>query len=247
MKPDYWGGYYDLGIFYFRTARFDEALAQFQQVILLTPDNTAGYRRLGSMYYYLRNYENALAAWQRAQQIEPTRDVYSSMASVYYLEFQNYTEAARMYEKALALHDNDYRVWGYLATAYYWAEGERHKAADAWQRQVDQAQAQLAVNPRNQDVLVRLAKAHAHRGEHEKARIFLERAIAENPTLTSPLAVISVVYEVLNERDQALTWMARALDSGLPPRLVELDPWLRALRADPRYQRLLPQDIPIAP
>ena len=42
-------------------------------------------------------------------------------------------------------------------------------------------------------------------------------------------------YEQVGDRDQALTWIGRALIGGYSRHEVERDPSLKALRADPRF------------
>ena len=86
--------------------------------------------------------------------------------------------------------------------------------------------------------------AYAQLGEREQALANLRRTIAEEPEGHNPQFLIGIVYEILNERDEALKWIAKALTNGLDPGIVENDPWLKTLAADPRYRRLLPQEGP---
>lgn len=210
-------------------------------MVLLAPDNAVGYRNVGNAHFLLQHYEDAISTWLRSLKIEPDYRVYSNMATLYY-RFQNYTEAARMYERALAFQDTHYLVWGNLATAYYWAEGERHKAPGAWRHQIEAAEVQLAVNPRDLMLLNSLARSYAHLGDREQALALLQRMIVEEPEEPGPLALIGFMYEILNERARALEWLTKSLNSGSRPEDFERDPWLRALRADPDYLRLLSRE-----
>lgn len=109
-----------------------------------------------------------------------------------------------------------------------------------------EAEALLAVNPRNPELLVLLANVYAQVGEREKAHAFLGRAIDEHPREYTPLSLVGITYEILGDREKALAWIEKALSSGLPPKFLEADPWLSALRADPRYLELLPLEEPVA-
>ena len=240
LKPDYWRGYNDLGLFYWRYSRYREALAQFQQVVWLAPDNERGHRNIGATHYFLGDFDEAIAAWKLAEEIKPTYEVYTNLATVYYFEFQNFAEAAQMYEAALQLQDTDYRPWEYLGAAYHWS-GQYEKAREAWQSQIERAQAYLTVNARDVETLARLAVAHARLDEPEQARSYIQRARAETPKEPSPLFLIGIAYERLGERKNALTWIGKALDKGLPPERIDEDPWLRDLKTDPDYERLLLQ------
>ena len=52
------------------------------------------------------------------------------------------------------------------------------------------------------------------------------------------LRTAASAYEQLGERELALRFIRRALESGYPRALVEADPGLVALRSDPRYPQL---------
>ncbi len=45
------------------------------------------------------------------------------------------------------------------------------------------------------------------------------------------------VYELIGDRAAALVWIRRALAAGYPRAQVEQDPFLAALRGDPRFPR----------
>ncbi|NIV13316.1 MAG: tetratricopeptide repeat protein, partial [Aliifodinibius sp.] len=65
--------------------------------------------------------------------------VSSNLGTLYFIRGK-YADAARMYETALELNDHDYVVWGNLASAYYWAPGERDKAAETYRRAITLAE-----------------------------------------------------------------------------------------------------------
>ena len=53
VKPEYWAGYDDLGLFYYIKGRNDEALAQFSRSLTLAPDNSRVYNHLGAVQMQL--------------------------------------------------------------------------------------------------------------------------------------------------------------------------------------------------
>ncbi|MCB9249313.1 MAG: tetratricopeptide repeat protein [Ignavibacteriales bacterium] len=59
IKPNYWAGYNDLGVHYYKNGNYDDAIEQFKMVIKLTPDNYRGYNNLGGIYYMLEKWGDA--------------------------------------------------------------------------------------------------------------------------------------------------------------------------------------------
>lgn len=238
MKPDFWAGYNSLGIFYFRHGRYEDAIPQFRHVIELTPQNAKGYLNLGSMFYSLDRRTEAIEMYKRVLEIEPQYSAYSNLATLYYYD-GHYKDAARMYEKALEQRDSDYRVWGYLATAYGRIPDESHKEFAAYQRALSLAEKRLKINPRDPGLLVRLAVYNRELGERDKALSLLQQAVALQPKEVNVIFRIGSNYARLGERELALEWIERALDKGYAVEELERNPGFAELRDDERYQKIL--------
>jgi tetratricopeptide (TPR) repeat protein len=153
-----------------------------------------------------------------------------------------FAEAARAYEQAVEQDAGDYRVWRGLGLSYYWAPGEKPKAREALSRAAELAEKQLAVNPKNALLLVELADCHAYLENAPRARELLKRALALAPDDVEVQYAAAAAYELLGERELALRWIRRALDSGYPLARVEGDPGLAALRSDPGFPRIPPKE-----
>lgn len=244
MKPDYWGGYNDLGVFYSRHARYEEAIGQFKQVIELTPLNAKGYRNLGAMYFYLERRQEAIQAFRQALDIKPDYSLYSNMATLYYAEKQ-YAEAARMYEKALELSGSDYRVWSYLGSSYkYSRPPQPEKSLQAYQRAKELAEARLAINPTDATIIVSLAAYHQELGDRDKALALLRQGIALQSKEVSVIFSIGHVYEQLGQRDEALQWLGKALVEGYSLVKMENVPGLEKIIADERFRHMVQKLTP---
>lgn len=178
--------------------------------------------------------------WEHTIVLNPSHDgAYSNLAVVYYDEGR-YADAARMYQKALGINDQKYQFWGYLAAAHYWTPGGRDQALSAYQRAIKMAEEMLReVNPDDAEVLSWLATYYAMIGEHDKARLRIERALDLAPQDGDVMLHASGTYEQLGEREVALHWMDEALAHGHPRASIERLPAFRKLRADPRYQQIL--------
>ncbi len=72
IEPDN-GAYLDsLGWYYYKTNRYDEALAQLQQAVeKLKPEDAVVYEHLGDTYLKLNDSAKALGSWQKAMELDP--------------------------------------------------------------------------------------------------------------------------------------------------------------------------------
>jgi serine/threonine-protein kinase len=237
LQPRYWGNHSHLGAFYYRHARYAEAEAAFRKVIELVPESPRGYASLGAVLHEAGGRDpEAVAVLERSMALAPT---YRAAANLGLIEFSQgrYAEAARAYEKALALESGDYRIWRGLGLSYLWAKGEKARAPEALTRAVALGQKQLEVNPKDAALLVDLADCYALLGDATRARGLLKRGLALAPDDVELQHAAAGAYEEIGDREAALRWIRRALESGYPRSRVEDDPGLAGLRADPRFPR----------
>ena len=237
LKPDYWAGHYDLGLFYHYLGRYEDALKLLHKLEDLLPDDVIAYDNLGALYFYLERWTDARKIWERALQIAPSYVTYSNLGTLYFME-KRYADAAQMFEKALEIKDRDYRVWGNLASAYYWMAGERDKGLDTYQRATEMAEEQRAINPQDLGVVSDLAEYYAILGKRTMALPLVEQALAAEPDNIEIMVTAGLVYEELGEREMALQWIAKGLENGYPISLIETLPELQQLLADPRFEGL---------
>ncbi len=237
LWPDDWTGYVDLGLFYCRRGRVEDALAQLDRVARLEPEGYHAWNNLGVFYFNLGRPEDALAAWERSLEIEPTYGTCSNLGLIYSGE-NRFPEAVEMYRRALAMNDRDYRIWINLASALWHIPGAQDEMIAAYRQAVKRAERQLTINPRDTDVLSHLADCYAHLGERNRALLFMQQALTLAPDDVEIMGNAGIVYERLGERDTALTWIAKAFDRGYQPDQIESLPEMRDLTRDPRYKQL---------
>jgi len=238
----YWAGYNDLGIFYYIQGRHEEAIEQFRHVTELAPDNPVGYYNLGLQYYKMGHLDKAIPWYKKATEIksddlETTADASFSLGGIYYGQ-DNFVEAIRMYTNTLALKRDHIWGWQMLANANFHS-GEKDNARTAWKHAISLAKERLKKIPSDTDALEILACAHAMLGERDQALAAIGRLLAQEHKEAELLQQIGIAYEVLGERDLALQYIAGALKHGLTPARIETEKWLRDLRNDPRYQKLI--------
>jgi serine/threonine-protein kinase len=237
LRPHYWGGYNNLGAYYYRSARYQEALTAFAQVVDLAPDSFRGHSSVGAVEFMLEHTDEAIAAFMKSLDIRPNYVAASNLATLYYFEGQ-FRLAADYFNQALKLERGSYQVWNNLAEAL--EQLDRHDdALDAFRQTRLLAMERLQVNPNDAEIQVLVADASAALGEMDRARQALSAALRLAPTEAHTLFLIGVFYEArLNDRVEALKWLAKAIEHGQTWREIDKQPALRRLREDPRFQQL---------
>jgi len=236
-KPAYWSSYHSLAMFYYSQRRYEEAIRPLSQVVALTPDNIKGYNDRGAMYVALERWEEALKDFTRSLQIQPNYPAYSNLGVLHFYK-GDFAESARFYERAIEIIDTNYRVWGNLASAYYWTPGGefRVKAQSNYQRAARMAEEELRLNPREPTVLTNLAQYYGMLGKRDRALFMIRRALALAPNDNKTMFRAAEIHEHLDERSLALHYVAKALASGYSRKGLERSLELRELRTDPRFQ-----------
>ncbi len=235
LKPDYWGGYNDLGVFYFKQGQYEQAIKQFKQIILLTPDNNKGYNNLGGVYYMLKRWPEAEGIFRKSLDIKKTYRVCSNLGTLYYIKGE-YDNAAHMYKMALDLNNSDYRVWGNLASAYYWSENNSKKAAEIYQKAIDIAEENVTINPDNANVIASLAGFYAMLNQDQKTLELIDRAISYGSKDVNVMFRVGTAFEQLGSRNKAIDWLIGAMANGYSRDEIESQPELKNLISDEQYK-----------
>jgi len=234
LRPSYWVGYNFLGAFYYRRAQYDDAIKQYRRVTELTPDNIAGYVNLGAIYFELDQWDKAREYFEQALEFGPNYAIYYNLGTIYYYESM-YEDAIHVYEQALSIHDHDYRLWGGLASAYYWADKNDDLVMETYRRAVSLAEGEKEINPRDPALLIALAGYYERLGVSEIAYKYLDDALAISRDDAYILSRAGVIYEQLGERERALQLILSALEQGHSIVYIENDPVLKELHNEPEY------------
>ena len=236
-RPDSWAAYNYLGSFLFSRGRNTEAAAVFRQALKLAPDNARVWSNLGAVLHELDRYEEAEAAWENSIRFHRTASALSNIATLRFFQGR-YAEAARKFEEATKIAKRDYRIWRNLGAAYFWAPGERGRAAAAYRTAADLGEQERRLDQRNARLLADLADCLALLGESKRAHTLLAEALNLEPGNNYVTQMAVGICEALGEREAALRYLDRALKAGYSRDQIEHDPFLTGLRADPRYAEL---------
>ena len=238
LRPHYWASYNQLGLFFYHHGRYPEAAEQWERTAELTPDNSHAYYDLGAAYAQMERFEEAIAAFQKSIELSPTWAGYSNLGSVY-MRLRRFDEAVTTYQEALKEARQNYRVYGYLARACYWAPGKRDLARGLYERAVRLGGDRLKVNPKDTDALFLLARYSAMLGRRAEAFGYLRRGLQQPPGDPELLVYAAVVHNQFGERAAALDWLEKAVAKGYSPGHLRAEIELDNLREEPRFLALI--------
>jgi len=229
----------DLGLFYYRRGRYQDAAPIIRRITQLVPDNSSGYTNLGAVYWMDGKYAEAAASYEQSLALRPTASAYSSLGTVYFF-LDRCAEAVPLMEKATELLPRNDQVWSNLGDVYACSPNGRDKAAEAYRRAAQLGQERLTVNPQDAETVSRVALYAARLGDTIDAIAKTKQAAKLAPSSRSVAWHATLAYELAGQRDLALEALKAALRAGQPAQEVEHEPTLKKLRTDVRYTRLMP-------
>lgn len=239
LRPQYWAGYDWLGAFYFRQARYADAVQMFQRVVALAPLNFQGYYNLGGVLGVQGKYPEAIQALKRSIELRPTLEAYSNLGATLF-SLRRYSEAADMFQQGLKLDDyRDSLTWGNLGDALYWAPGRRGEAAAAYRKAISLSDAKLQINSRDAIVIAFRATYHAMVGDKAEALADASRALQLAPSGAEVNFRAALVYNQLGDTEKCLSSLEKAVASGYPASAIRDTPDFDHLRDNLRIRALL--------
>jgi serine/threonine protein kinase/Flp pilus assembly protein TadD len=239
LRPGDWTSVNSLGGFYYRRGSYQDAIPLFRQVTELAPDNSQGYTNLGATNAMAGQYDAAADNFKKSLALRPTASAYTNLGTVYYF-LGRCTEAVPMMRQAAELSPKSEQMWGNLGDAYACVPGGRDDANRAYQRAVELGQQRLAVDPNDAETVSIVALYEAKLGQKATALANIQKARRLSSGSRKVLWEATLVYELAGNRTEALAALHAAIRDGQPLDQVRGEPALASLRADPRYQKLMP-------
>jgi len=239
-KSSYWRGYSRLGFFYYKYGRNTEAEKMFRRSTELMIENVLDYNNLIAIYFQLGQDNSAVAMFEKSIAIKPNATAYSNMGTIYFFQ-RRYADALTMLEEAIELGggQDTHVIWGNLADSYRYTPGYSEKAPEAYQNAIQLARKELVTNPRDAYLSSNVAVYYAKSGQNKNALAEISRARKLEPNDVQILFDCILVFEIVNQRDQAIHALQEYIERGGSMEAVRDYPDLSGLRADPRYQELV--------
>jgi eukaryotic-like serine/threonine-protein kinase len=236
--PENWVRYGYLGTFFYKNARYADAVNAYELARQRAPDSVMVLKNLAAAYHALDQYDQAVTTLQRALEIEPTDAVYTNLGTAQFFA-GHYTDAATAFEKAVELNPGQYLNWGNLGDAHRWIPGHATQAKDAYNHAITAVREKLPSGASDPALLSSLAVYYAKNGDRQRALETIGRLEKSDRRPPATYFKALVVYEILGDRGRALNALESALRSGYSLHEIKNEPELTALRADRRYYNIL--------
>ncbi len=240
LKPSYWRGYSTLGYYYYIYGCNVEAEKMYRRSIVLMTENVLDYNNLVAIYYLLGQNDKAEAMLEKSIEIKPSSDAYSNLGTIYFMQ-RRYADALAMYEEAIELGggEDTHVIWANLADIYRYVPGYSEKAPEAYKHAIQLAEKELEIKPGDAQLRSSLAVFYAKAGDSKNALAEISEARRLAPNDVPILLDCVLIFEIVNQRDQAIQALQEYIERGGSIKQVRDHPDLSGLRADPRYQKLV--------
>jgi len=257
-----------LGVAYSETGRFEEALALYNQAILINPGFTTAknnmascYNNLGVKYANLGRWEEANEAYEKASELSPDIEgpkknisaLYWNQASQF-VNSGNDKEAVNAYLEFLKREPNSRDGYNNLGAAY--SRLKDNKSA------VNALEHAFQIDPNSKDIKSNLNLAHQRWGielldakAYNDAIMRFSKALELTPDNPSIHVCIAMAYSKLGKSDQAIQYVNSALNLDpknenakkilLNVRIQQVDRYMQSKNYDKalEYLNSLPDDL----
>ena len=153
---------------------------------------------------------------------------------------RKFDESAHDFAEGLKFEKTYWLSWGNLGDAYYWAPGMRSQAGDAYREAIRLVDDKLHTDPRDARAWAFRATYQAMTDNKPEALASLQKALSLDSAAPEVQFRAALVYNHFGDMDRTLQSLQKAIASGFPAGQVNDTPDFDHLRADPRFQAILP-------
>ena len=219
---------------------FEEILEAAETALKLDPDLAEAHAARGNTLSVIGRNDEAKLAFERALLLDPAGFDANLFYANYWMKEGELAQAVEYYTRAVELAPDDCQA-PILLQQVLRAMGRREEAAKYAQLGLKRAEEQLRQHPESSRPAQLGAGALASLGETERAKRWMERALAIDPDDTQLQYNAACTWTQLGEYDRAFdlleVWTQHV--GGITKVWFQRDPDLEPLRNLPRYQRLL--------
>jgi len=205
---------------------------EFKRAIALKPNFVPAHHWYSHLLISQGRFDESLAESLHALALDPLDVAMNFHLGFHYWNARQYDQASAQLEKTLTMDPNHHETHGILSLVY--VQQGRYREAMA------ERQKSMELGGWDQrGFLAYLYAVSGHRGEAQKVLAQLLDEARSQPVSAYNIARI---YTGLGEREQAFSWLERAIaerDSNLTMPGLKPDVQLDTLRSDPLFQKLL--------
>ncbi len=202
-NPNAWSAHYNLGVFYFKTGRLEEAGQKYRKSIELKPGHAETHNNLGAVYYETAQLDRAAEHYRRAIQLAPKYpNPYLNLGNVY-ANLGKLNEAMEHYHTAIEKNP-DYAQAHYNLAVVLAKTGQLDEAMEHYRTAV-------RIRPNNAAAHYNLALALAERGKLGEAAEHYRTAIRIKPDYAKAHNNLGLVLARMGKLDEAIEHYRRAI------------------------------------
>ncbi len=194
---------YNLGLFYSRQGRIDEAIIFYQAAIKMAPTFYRPYNDLGNAYFNKGQIDKALDEYQASVALKPDYAEVHNNIGIVYVKEGRYAEAVREFQAAIKLKP------GYVHA--YINLGSLHEEQGFWGDAVKIYQTALRIDPGNSKGHYNLGNVFSKQGLHEDAIREYEAAIKLQPDYAEAYYNLGNAFYNLRMLDKAVDEYKKAV------------------------------------
>ena len=203
---------------------------EFRRAIELNPGYATAHQWYAWHLIMLGRNAEAIAELRKAENLDPLSLIISTDLADALLIVRQYDESIQQSRKIIDMDPN-------FAVAHYQL-GEAYVQKRMYNEAIAEFQKAIEFSGGNTTFISNLAYAYAAAGKRSEAVKILNDLKNRSNHSFSNAAEIALIYAGLDEKDQAVTWLAKAYQSRFNPSIL-LRPAFDPLRSDPRFQDLL--------
>ena len=216
-----------------------EAAAASRRAVELDPESAEAHASRGLAESLRKNYDGAEKEFEVAIKLNP------KLYEAYYFYARScfsqgkMEKAAGLFEKASGLNPADYQALVLLQMCLR-AQCRKEEARKASENALRVVEHHVAIYPNDARALYLGSGALWELGDHQRSREWAARALAIDPEEASILYNVACSYARLQDFDQALCCLEKAVHNGFGHKeWIENDPDFVSLRNLPRFHALI--------
>lgn len=197
----------------------------FRRAIELNPNHATAHHRYAIYLGAMGRHDEALDVIKRAQDLDPLSLIINAALGRLLHFAGHYDQAIQQYRKTLELDPNFGEARFDLGMTYL----DRSQLDEA----IAQFEEAIRLSGPRGTIVGTLGYAYALAGREEEARKILDE-------LSWPAFEVALIHLALGQTDQAFAWLEKAYqerDGAMA--YLKIEPTLRTLRTDPRFQDLI--------
>ncbi len=107
------------GIYFYENGKFDEAVLQYNQAIILNPKNAVLYEGRAYCFYQLGKFDKAISDYNTAITLDPNYATYYGNRGYCFFEQDNFDKAINNFNKAITLDSNNDDYYNMRGNCFY--------------------------------------------------------------------------------------------------------------------------------